>query len=331
MRLPIHLETQQYVGRSDQQTLRDVVLDRPPDTPLTAWFKSNARPGHQFAKPLLYTDYAELFTYHGQSKKWKVCKKMVDTVVGRMYFIMPNAGEQYFLRLLLNNVQGATSFAYLGTVEGTEYATYQQACVPRGLLQDDDEWHACLEEAVGYYSAARLRLFFCTIQEYKSQKDPYKLWLTFQGDFIGDLTYNAKKELGKHRLPNRKDAVNGALIAVEGILQRQGLSLTKFPSMPLPVFSKTGTEPSRDNDTWTIGELQEIVQERVTTVKNQKRAIFDEAAIQRLRKPLMPSVSSLKVAEAVETPTSTTFSLTMFVVKGTMQMRLLQVGLRPCS
>ena len=253
-----------------------MVRDGPPDTPLTARFKSNAKPERQFGKHLLYGDYAELFTYHFQSKEWKVRKKMVDTVVGCMHFIMPNAGELYILLVLLNHVPGATSYSYLRTVEGTEYAMYQQACICRGLLQDDDEWHACLEEAVGYYKAARLRLLFCTILEYNSPKDPYKLYLTFEDDFIGDLMYHAKKKPGKHRLPSRKDVVNDALTAVERILQRQGFSLTEFRSMPLPVFSKTGTEPCKDNDTWTIGELQKLVQERVQTLTNQQCGIFDE-------------------------------------------------------
>ena len=100
---------------------------------------------------------------HSQSKEWKVRKRGADTVVGPVHFIMPNAGELSFLRLLLNHVPGATPFAYLRAVEGTEYATYQQACIRRGLLQDDDEWQACFMEAVGYYIAARLRLLLCTI------------------------------------------------------------------------------------------------------------------------------------------------------------------------
>ena len=123
MLLSIHLENQQYVRWSDQRSIPEVVCDRPADTPLTAWFKSNTKPEHQFGKNFLYSDYAEIFTYHGQSKEWKVRKRGVDTVVGRMYFIMPNAGELSFLRLLLNHVAGATSFAYLRAVQGTEYAT----------------------------------------------------------------------------------------------------------------------------------------------------------------------------------------------------------------
>ena len=59
LRLPVHLENQQHVRWKDQQHLTDIVGDGPPDTPLVAWLKSNAKPGHAFGKHLLYTDYAE--------------------------------------------------------------------------------------------------------------------------------------------------------------------------------------------------------------------------------------------------------------------------------
>ena len=81
MRLPIHLENQQHVRWSDQRSIPEVVRDGTPDTPLTAWFKSNTKPEHQFGKHLLYSDYAELCTCHGQSKEWKVRKRGVDTLL----------------------------------------------------------------------------------------------------------------------------------------------------------------------------------------------------------------------------------------------------------
>ena len=68
MQLPIHLENQQYVRWSDHRSIPEVVSDIPPETPLTVWFKSNTKSKHQFGKHLLYSDYAELFTYHGQTK-----------------------------------------------------------------------------------------------------------------------------------------------------------------------------------------------------------------------------------------------------------------------
>ena len=132
MPLPIHLENQQYVRCSDQRTIPEVNPEGPPDTPLTAWFKSNTKPEQQFGKHLLYSDYAKPFMYHAQSKEWKFCSREVDIVVGHVYFFMPNAGELFFLCLLLNHVPCATFFAYLGFVEGTGYATYQQSRIHRG-------------------------------------------------------------------------------------------------------------------------------------------------------------------------------------------------------
>ena len=68
MRLPIELKDQRYVRWSDRQSIPEVVPDRPQDTPSKAWFNSNTKSGHQFGKHLSYNEYAELFTYHGQSK-----------------------------------------------------------------------------------------------------------------------------------------------------------------------------------------------------------------------------------------------------------------------
>ena len=59
--------------------------------------------------------------------------------------------------------------------------------------------------------------------------------------------------------------------------------------------------------------------------------LFMRSQLQQLRIPLMPSASSSRAAEAFEKPTSTTFCLPTFLAKGTMPLRLLQVGLRSYS
>jgi len=64
-----------------------------------------------------------------------------------MYTVHPNAGEKFYLRLLLTCVRGATSFEKLRTVEGVLYPTFKEACLHRGLLEDDEEWKQCLSEA----------------------------------------------------------------------------------------------------------------------------------------------------------------------------------------
>ena len=54
-------------------------------------------------------------------------------------------------------VKGARSFEELRSVDGTEYATFKEACLARGLLEDDQEWRLCLQEASGMKTGAQLR------------------------------------------------------------------------------------------------------------------------------------------------------------------------------
>ena len=65
-----------------------------------------------------------------------------------MYYAHPSSGERFYLRTLLAAVKGATSFEDLCRVDGgNPLPTFHQACLARGLLEDDNEWRQCLQEA----------------------------------------------------------------------------------------------------------------------------------------------------------------------------------------
>ena len=51
-----------------------------------------------------------------------------------MYFVHPTAGEQYYLKMLLSIVCGATSFENLRTVDGFLYSSFKEACITLGWL-----------------------------------------------------------------------------------------------------------------------------------------------------------------------------------------------------
>jgi len=61
-------------------------------------------------------------------------------VIGRMYFVSPSKGEQFFLRLLLTIVEGGKNWEHLRTWNGQVFSTFKEACMARGLLEDDHEW-----------------------------------------------------------------------------------------------------------------------------------------------------------------------------------------------
>ena len=104
-----------------------------------AWFESNQT--DEFARTLLYIDFPEYYTWQKNEKRWQRRRDPDRYSIGRMHFAPPTTGERFYLRLLLTVVWGATSFEYLRTVEGESEAcnTFQEACLKRGLLQDDEE------------------------------------------------------------------------------------------------------------------------------------------------------------------------------------------------
>ena len=59
----------------------------------------------------------------------------------------PKLGECYYLRLLLHNVRGPTSFENLRTVDSIVYDSFKGACLAFGLLADDKQWEETLQEA----------------------------------------------------------------------------------------------------------------------------------------------------------------------------------------
>lgn len=116
-------------------------------TMLTAFFKANMDDTlGPTARCYTYQEFPQHFVWKAQLREWGF--RQYGKALGRMVFVSPNAGERYFLRLLLTISKGATSFVALRTVNGVVYNTFREACLALGLLEDDHEWHDCLAEAV---------------------------------------------------------------------------------------------------------------------------------------------------------------------------------------
>src|SRR5213079_3784846 len=84
-------------------------------TSLTAFFDAcHLYP--ELASNLLYADFPTRFTWHADEKIWSSRKSGFS--IGRVYFCPPSAGERYYLRMLLYNIPGPTSYIYLKTYQG---------------------------------------------------------------------------------------------------------------------------------------------------------------------------------------------------------------------
>jgi hypothetical protein len=154
-------------------------------TTLTAFFRYNAE--HPEDRNWLYHEFPEHCVFNNSTRRWTLRKR--GFAIGRMYYVTPMAGERYYLRLLLTAVRGPTSFEDLRTVHGVLYPTFQAACIALGLLQNDQSWVSCFEEAVTFSHGRQLRMLFATALTFGEISNPVELWSRFCTHFCDDLPY----------------------------------------------------------------------------------------------------------------------------------------------
>ena len=76
------------------------------ETMLTAYFERNKIDPQ--AQHIKYADFPRFYTWHPKSKEWRPRQR--GNTIGRIYAVYPSDPERWHLRLLLNDVTGATSF-----------------------------------------------------------------------------------------------------------------------------------------------------------------------------------------------------------------------------
>ena len=116
--LQVHLSDQQFISFSAESTLLDIQnQERLIKTQLIEWFEFNKTASPEnICHTLKYHDFPHYFTWNIKDRKWTQRKSRSETI-GRMVFVQPSDKERYFLRLLLCNVKGATSFEDLRTIK----------------------------------------------------------------------------------------------------------------------------------------------------------------------------------------------------------------------
>ena len=272
-RLPVHLEGANEIvfdPHADLSTLPTRV-DRGSRTELTGWLELNQHDpyGHQFT----YTEFPVHFVWNSDSKSWSRRQRYQQhQTVSRMYFVSPGQGERYYLRLLLNHVEGAQSFADIRTVDDVVHNTFQEACCARGLLDDDSEWQRCMDEAKRHSMPRQLRQLFTTILDFNNPQRPGDLWEEFKDYLCEDYRHRARTSCTPNTMPDNAAIENMAVWDIECALRTQGRSMADFPGMPIPV-EPANHQMSRlmqqEYDYDQAKLRQEVAQEVATLVPRQ--------------------------------------------------------------
>jgi hypothetical protein len=173
----VHLEYERlirFVG-DDRDLINNIQRAIQKQTKLTAWFRLNQQ--SQIAQRYLYAEIPTHFVWNPNNNEWLPRKQRGDFKLTRIHSVSPRQRELFFMRLLLLNVRGATSFADLRTVNGQVCETYEHAAVLRHLVQNDDEWLRCLEEAAVHFFPNQLRQLFASILVEINPPNCFQPWM----------------------------------------------------------------------------------------------------------------------------------------------------------
>ena len=276
VRLQVHLPNGHYVvWNSDIQNTAQDALERVEHkkTTLMAFFKANEE--YEEAHNLLYHEFPQFFVWLESSKKWKLRQR--GMAIGRMHYIPPTAGERFYLRTLLTAVRGPQSFEELRTFEGTIYPTFHDACVARGLLEDDGEWNQCLEDASTMQTGKQLRSLFAVILRDCCPTQPVQLWEKFRNHICDDLKY-ALQRLGKQN-PTEEEIYDYGLYLINQLLQYSNKSLSDYPSMPLSQMDWhqiVGNRLIVEQQDYNREEQQRLADQYISMLNADQHQAFDK-------------------------------------------------------
>lgn len=219
--LSVHLENGQRVYFTSQTAQK--VVNQPLNTTLTAFFKLCQN--DPFAKTLFYPDVPSYYTWDTSRRVFSRQKKGIsvegfdgvfrDNAIGRVYMVHPKNAECFYLRLLLHEVRGPTSFEDLRTVDGYICEKYREACQRRGLLENDNHWQQTMKEAAETAKADQLKELFAIILTSCNPSNPNKLWLNYRDSMSDDILARVRKDNDDMDITFNENIYNEALIILE--------------------------------------------------------------------------------------------------------------------
>ncbi|AQK79503.1 hypothetical protein ZEAMMB73_Zm00001d035706 [Zea mays] len=253
MQLQLHLENMHMVSFHERAKVNAY-----------AYFEANRL--HEEARGILYRDFPEWYTLQ-QGKVWQRRKRNTGGQVGRIVSAHPAEGERFFLRLLLNHVTGATSYADLRTVDGDTLPSFREAAQMRGLLEADDTIDECLNEAAIYQMPSALRRLFATILVYCEPNDVAELWQRHLDSMSEDY----------HRSTQSKTHVQQmVLIDIRNILQSMGKDIKTFP---LPaIIDKYDDSHGTDREIYEEESIEPTAEDVAMkeTLNEEQRSTYDK-------------------------------------------------------
>ncbi|XP_073821586.1 uncharacterized protein [Musca autumnalis] len=283
VQLAVHLENGQRVYFTNQTALQRAAS--PPPTTLTAFF--NLCESDTFARGLLYYEVPKYYTWNKSLKVFQRRKQGTPVeghtnlfstdALGRLYTVHPNHNECFYLRLLLINVRGPTSFDNLKTIHGLMCATFREACQQLHLLEDDTHWDATLAESSIIAPPHQIRTLFSIIIATCSPSNPLELWRNYADFMCEDILNRMRRSTFNPNYPMSSEIHNEALIMIEDIclaIANKALSQLGMVSPNRPMHNLLNRDLQREHN-FDFNELGAFVESNLPKLNAQQRNIYN--------------------------------------------------------
>ncbi len=267
--LMVHLPGRTNVTYDTEDTIANIkeAIKKSRKTTLNAWFKNNAKElaavkngklprylddddnPEPYGYELLYRQYPEYYTY--TSGKWKRRTDKSSWAIGRVHSAYSSEGSRWFLRILLNNVRGSTSFIDLLTYEGEIYNCFKKRCLAECLLQDDKEYDKAMDEAKLCKHPCAMRRMFATMLKDCNVNEPLILYNKYKLAMIEDMEHTHRRA---HTIDDLTDLApellekmcNTSLYEICTILEQYNVQSVKYEGLIKPEKSMCWKLESKD-------------------------------------------------------------------------------------
>ncbi|XP_045507712.1 uncharacterized protein LOC123703676 [Colias croceus] len=265
--LDVHLENHQSIFFKAGNEARAVQNS---GSDLVTYF--NRPLGEEFDS-LTYLDFYERYIVHSSPPSTKnttiynmtngkfLTKRQRGEIVTRLFWVAPNRGEQFYLRLLLAS-HPCRSYRDLYNLGGPNCNTFQEAAKAVGIANDEAEYEIAMQEASCFLTGPRLRNFF--------------VLLAVNGVAVATLWEKFKNELAEdilNRVNNDTDrAYTQALVQIDRLLRKHGSCLLE---QGLPDAHDDTTELGREKALHDADGLREFVDVWTPKLSHDQRQVFE--------------------------------------------------------
>ena len=264
--LQLHLENYQSLTFKDDADLRDLLKSKfAKKSMLTEFFHMNATDERAKTLKCTYKEFPEHFVWKPGKRIWDIRQQRGS--IGRIVTANPSEGERYFLRLLLLNVKGPTSFDDLKTVDGVYVNTFREAAIMRGLFESNNPQEQCLEEAALYHMPYSFRRLFATLLVYFTPADPRSLWLKFKESMSEDFnrTLNLSNDQVQHKV----------LYEISKFLESMGKNINMYGLVPRILKFDEMDRGTRDTNSELNFKVNEEDIAAISKLNEDQKVAFD--------------------------------------------------------